>query len=378
MYFQLVLIICLLLFFIYHKNGNRQPVIYFLIVWASITIIYIFSPEYYPLSIETNLYLSFFIVTFCITYMVFQNIFKYKILLPERVYISKNLIYFLCIVVSLFTIIKGILILNTLGFNLMLFRTQLMAGNITGLGIGISLPISFLGLYLSRRSNNVIMFIIFFCFSLVISLISTSKIFLLLVVMYSMGINNKIEIKKIFFISIGILSVFILSSILLNKFSSSINDGFFNAIYDTFRVYFISGVSAFNLYINDNAFIPNNILLYPFKDLLSDAYDIPLSDILPWINTGTWDTNVYTGFLPWYQAIGFISCFILGGGLGIYYAFWFNPNLGYIAKFYQIFLYFPLLILFFQEHFLLSWKMHLSYILCMLLLVFVKNRELHE
>lgn len=190
--------------------------------------------------------------------------------------------------------------------------------------------------------------------------------------------SGKIDKKRM--IAFGLVGFFLfsLSSFLLGKYSTSIDDGIFGALYDTFKVYLLSGLSAFNLLVQGKTLIPENTLLIPLKNVLDGYLIIPESDLMPWVNSGKWETNVYTAFAPWYESLGFISALILGVLLGGYYALWFNSNLGYVARFYQVYLLFPLLIMFFQEHFVLSWKMHFSYLICTFILLLLNVRNKNE
>ncbi|EFF9318999.1 oligosaccharide repeat unit polymerase, partial [Escherichia coli] len=146
-----------------------------------------------------------------------------------------------------------------------------------------------------------------------------------------------------------VFGLFALSSIILGKFSSDPEGKIISAIFDTLRVYLFSGLAAFNLYVEKNVTLPENLLLYPFKEVWGTTKDIPKTDILPWINTGVWDTNVYTAFAPWYQSLGLYAAIIIGILLGFYYGIWFSFRQNLAVGFYQTFLCFPLLMLFFQE-----------------------------
>lgn len=87
-------------------------------------------------------------------------------------------------------------------------------------------------------------------------MLSTSKIFLILFLVYIVGINSYVSKKKLLIYGVFVFGLFALSSIILGKFSSDPEGKIISAIFDTLRVYLFSGLAAFNLYVEKNATLP--------------------------------------------------------------------------------------------------------------------------
>jgi len=344
-------------------------------VWACLLLGYALNTDYFiALNDVVLTYITLFIISFGFSYVLVARGHHISFSFGRGLIKSKD-VYVLGFLICLISIGLGIIILYHNNYSLKLMRDGILEGSVGSFGLGLSLPLSLCCMYLAKCEKKKWIHALFVCTSLMLAILSTSKIFIILFVIYVTGMNNYISKKKIAIYGCISLLFFGLSSIILGKFSSDPNSNIFNAIFDTLKVYLFSGLSAFNLFVDGKTDLPENILMYPFRGFLGAAMNIPETDILPWVNTGVWETNVYTAFAPWYQSFGYLSSFIFGIGIGVYYGFWFSFRKTIAIGFYQTFLFFPLIMLFFQEHFILSWKMHIIYILCSLILAMTKDAK---
>ena len=343
--------------------------------WGILLVGYAINEQYFvPLSATTLFFILAFLFFFSMTYILIARSGRVVFSFGTG-FIESKYIYWFAGMINIISICFGIILLYNNHFSLKVMREGILDGSVSGFGLGISLPLSFCCMYLARHENKKNYFYCFTLFSFLLAVLSTSKIFLILFLVYIVGINSYVSKKKLLIYGTFVFGLFALSSIILGKFSSDPEGKIISAIFDTLRVYLFSGLAAFNLYVEKNVTLPENLLLYPFKEVWGTTKDIPKTDILPWINTGVWDTNVYTAFAPWYQSLGLYAAIIIGILLGFYYGIWFSFRQNLAVGFYQTFLCFPLLMLFFQEHYLLSWKMHFISFLCAILLAMRKALE---
>lgn len=368
----LFLALCLLSKKIIPTQYKRNVFSFLSFFWSFLFFTYALNESYFViLSNATIIYVFMFVLFFGFTYSLTsrRNVILFSFGLTC---INSKHVYIIGLLISICSIIMGLILLRENAYSLSTMRTAILDGRAGGFGLGISLPLALCCMYLAKNEMKKYKYTFFLLISFILAILSTSKIFLILVVIFAIGFNSVISKRKIATYGFIIIFIFGLSSVILGKFSSNPNDGIFSAVIDTFKVYLFSGLAAFDLYTNNNYLLPDNILLYPFRDIIGSTINIPQTDILPWVNSGVWETNVYTGFAPWYQKFGFLSAVIFGVFLGGYYGFWFGFRKNLAVQFYQTFLFFPLILLFFQEHYILSWKMHVAYIACATMLSFTK------
>jgi len=220
-------------------------------------------------------------------------------------------------------------------------------------------------------------YVLFIFLALLLALISTTKIFLFVIVFYLLFFS-KVNMLRILTAMIVLLALFFLSHLLLEKFSSNPDDGVFRALWNTLLVYMFGGVAAFQNILIGSVQLEPNIMLTSIKGIVSvfGIDNVPVSSILPWSKVGNWNTNVYTAFGYWYSLMGNFYLFISPLILGLYYALFFSPQKTFIMfDFYKPFLLFCLTFIYMGDQYLPAFLMHFIYIFISIIVSITKVEE---
>jgi hypothetical protein len=336
---------------------NKNPDI-FLFCFISFFLIWygIFDETFEPLSYSLTIDIIMFVFCFIFTYRFF-NIFLSAIghRTIKRI-INKKHLYYLSIALFFFVLIKFFFLLIASGaesaLDFRLFFAGVDDGEAKSIGAGIAFPFLMASYYISKIESDVKYSRLFLYMSLIVAILSTAKIFLLLFLFYVLSINRyRLSFKGLFIISLYGFGLFALSSIVLNKFSNDGDGNLLLAILNTFNVYFMAGLAAFQ-----------NILdgIYPNDD--------------GWMKIGNWLTNVYTAFYSWYQLFGEHYTIVSGILLGFFYSVFVNKSKLFhqLFYFYSIFLLYPLFMIVFAEQYIEGFKMHVIYLFCSIIVGLVK------
>lgn len=342
----------------------KNPDIFFSLLTVLIFVFYIFNSEFVSISVVTFLHFFIFSIMFAFSYR-YHRIFFSTINIRIKPFVRKEFIYFLALTTTLYSLYKLLVLLmsNDLA-SLMMFR-----GSVSGddakvlLGVGLSFPFTLAAWYITKNHNNNLSSL-FFLLAIMLAIISTTKIFLFILVFYSLYFSN-VSVSKVIFSLLILIALFFLSHLLLEKFSSNPEDGLFVALWNTFLVYLYGGIAGFENLLNNKIEINEFTMFKSIEGLVSifGFYNLPDTAILPWTRIGVWNTNVYTAFGYWYALMGYFYLFIAPLILGAYYAFFFTKSeVSNHFEFYKPFLYFCLAFIYMGDQFIPAITMHLIYI----------------
>jgi hypothetical protein len=326
----------------------------------------LFAEDFVPLTVAFQLYLLAFFASFAVTVRLWARGTPAPV--PAREVAVDPRLVWAAIVVALVPFLLAGRVLNSAS-DLMDFRMLLIGDEVherQSIGIGFAFPIACGGWYVARYGKHRLLAWLGGLAVFGLSVLSTSKIFLVLFLLFLIpwwDLKARMARWVVGLAMLG-LGVFFGSQVLLEKFSSSPDDsGLAFALGNTLRVYLFGGVAAFQQVLTGAADFPQGAMWKPIGDVAPGLVTVPESSILPWTEVGTWQTNVYSAFGYWFDALGFPSAAIMGVALGALYGSAFrdsSPSMP--AAFYRTFLLFPLLFTFHQDFFLPSLAMHVGFL----------------
>jgi hypothetical protein len=318
------------------------------------------------LSLNVYFHLITFGLVFMFWYIVSKKIFEELKLKTVRPFLSSQVIYIVSILLFSYTSLKFYLAISTFELDsFMSFRTLTTSeeglGERVSMGVGLSFPAVMASYYVAKLKQQGFIAVIFSFCGLLLAILSTSKVFLLIWLLY-IAYLNKVNLKYFIVYFVIFVFLFAVSHIVLQKFSSNPEVSLIQALYDTFLVYLLGGLASYNLLVEGEAvihpgtmFVSINWLFNPFISIT-----VPDSAILPWVKIGSWNTNVYTAFGYWYAFLEGYYIVIIPTILGAYYAFFFNESKfsNQYFSFYRVFLIFCIIFVFFSDQFIPAYMMH--------------------
>jgi oligosaccharide repeat unit polymerase len=338
--------------------------------WLILLITYKLNENsFVPLNEKSDLAIFIFIFTFTIVHNLTPSSWTFKVNTPH--FIQDNLLYGLAYLAS---ILSFILLINSGDkfTDLMSLRTLVTpegSEERLSIGVGFSLPLTLTAWILARSKDKKRESYLLGIISFFLAVITTSKIFIMICLLFSIPINIKIKrisFEKIF--KIGIISVFgfALLHIALGKFVES-DEGLIDSAYKTLISYMLSGIAGFSLYINNEAQFPVNAIWKPIGDIFPTLIDVPESNILPWIQIGDWYGNVYTGLAYWIDGFGYLGMILFIGIIGLTSKIIYSTSSVTMIPIQRLFL-FGILITPHQDSFLSSIKIWIGFLICSIIL----------
>lgn len=371
----LSLVVCALVFFL---NFNKKMYDSFLKTFSMIWLFYIglylvSSKNFVPISDEFDtVFLAFFLssIFFYSIILFFLKLSKLKGVSFKSV-ISTNIYYFISFILTFFSIFKFIYYIAIFGLS---DYRQTLLDNDLSISVGISFPFLMGAYYIAEKNNQQKVKIISIIFLFVLGIISTSKIFIVIMLLYISGFYKKnfslnwYKITKIFVAGFLIYS---LLHVLMGKIAGATGDNFFgivDGLIFTFIGYLLGGLAVFQLQLNGQ-YIPSGYFSNVFNFLINMPVNNSMVEGGDWVYTGSWLGNVKSGFSTWYQFFGIIGMVYLGLLIGFIYAFIFYFSKKSISlNFIKIFSFYPLMFFIFNDTFLGASKIWIVYILVVFIL----------
>lgn len=359
-----------------NKILNNPDVLFFSLTLFIFTF-YLFNSEFIYISLYTFAHFFIFSILLAFSYRYSLILFS-PIRFKVTAFIPPLFIYVCALVLACYSFYKlaSFLMSNSLS-SLMMLRSSVSGSEAKlSLSVGLSLPFTLAAWYVAKLNNSKFS-ILFIVLALMLAVISTTKVFLFIVVFYLLFFS-KVNYLKVFLALFILISLFFLSHLLLEKFSSNPDDGVIRALWNTLLVYLFGAIAAFQNLLNGTVELEQYIAFTSIENLVSilGIEKVPESPILPWTKVGNWNTNVYTAFGYWYSLIGgfylFYSPLLLGG----YYALFFSKMGGSnIFEFYKPFLLFCLAFIYMGDQFIPAILMHFIYLFISLLVSVTKVKQ---
>lgn len=303
-----------------------------------------------------------------------RNIMQRKINIGLGSVVDYRLFYFVAFVAFLYSMISFINLFFELGG--MAYIRESLVDNGISLHVGLSFPLCAAAFFYSRfilKKDNYFFLVAMF----VLAVVSTSKIFVVLSVLYAIPWylpKFKLSMTKIFIVcAVGFL-FFSLIHIMLGKIAGPQKDGV-SALFFTFKGYLLGSIAALQLILDGKFILPQGIFIDRFLGTLPfTPYDMPTYDLDDiWVRTGDWLGNVYTAFAFWYQPLGLYSILLFASILGVLYGVILSSP-GTLGTFMKVYSYYPLIFMLFSEQFFLSVSQWLSFFCAGLLMLLSKNK----
>lgn len=362
-----LLVVSILFYFNIKKNFFDSFIKTFSFIWMVYLSLYlIYEDRFIKISDKFDLFFLVFFLTSCATYILFYyvfglnriKLFKVKPIFPCRfIYIFSSVLFF----------ISTLLFLEMVYYNgINGIREAILSGD-NSIYAGITFPFVVGAYYVANCENNEILKKYFSLMVICLALMSTTKIFLVIALIFLSGFY----IKKISFIKSILLLIcgfclFSLIHIWMDKIAGKTDNsigGLFDGLVFTLVGYLIGGLAVFQLQL-DEKFIP----FVSYNNIISFVTNKPDEQYIlntgTWIRTGDWLGNVQSGFSSWYQFGGSYSSFYLGATIGFIYALIFGLSKNHNSiKFLKIFSFYPIIFFIFNDTIFSAVKMWVAYVI---------------
>lgn len=344
--------------------------------WFFVLLAYWISEGFFTV-LTADFYIQFIkfflsvLLSYCVFYFFIIKIKTKKI----KPFIDSNVLYTVSMLLSIFSIICFVYYFKIYG-DFYRFRQAFLVDNIS-LYIGWSFPLAAASYFYAKKNNDNRKKMLFLLVMIVLALVSLSKIFLILALLFGSSIfenDNNISAKKILIIVFLGFSSFALMHILMKKVAGLDQYPLIIALGYTILGYFLGGIAAFQMIVT-NSFSTG--LYYPsVLDLLRNTPVHFLSSTdAGWVKTGNWYGNVYSGFAPWYEMNKVYGLAIYGVIIGLIGAIIYGKAKNNMAfQFMKGFLFYSILFIVFYDTFVLSAKLWFAFFIAAYVLSMTKGK----
>lgn len=332
----------------------------------------ILAKEFVELEVIVYAHLISFAIVFSASYRLTRSQLDKFTLNQIKPFIAPRVIYWSAILLSGHTLYKVYATYTSFGLeSFMSFRSVVSSedndyGQRVSLGVGLSFPAVMAAYFIAHGSGHPKKAGAFLLLGLLLAFVSTSKVFILLWILFYLY-QRDVSAPKIVAIGFLFFALFSVSHVLLEKFSSDPDAGLLQALGNTFLVYLLGGLAAYQKLVNGDARIPELVMFVSLRPYVTPFFYtlIPDSAVLPWTSIGRWYTNVYTGFGYWYALLGGYYVVVIPSILGVYYGVIFcrSKSISRLFGFYRVFLIQCLVFVIIGDHFIPALGMHLVFIL---------------
>jgi oligosaccharide repeat unit polymerase len=325
----------------------------------------VYQSEFVPLKSAFLIYSSVFFVCFFLAYEVGIRIRLAPIRPPVAV--PPAYVFVVAMVAGAVSIGLGIFHATSTGIVSAIEYRELFSPEVgsTPLSnrIGISFPLVCAAWLLARLQGRPGLSMVFGAVAVTLAVLSTSKIFLVLCVLYAFSEQNSPwRLRRVFLLIAVGLGLFAGLHIMLEKVVGDLEGDALSSLVKTLRVYLLGGIAGFQQFVETDSFFPRNALWKPLGDLIAESISVPSTPILPWSQIGEWYGNVYTAFAYWVEAFGWGSCIGVGVVLGTLYGLIQNAPATPSGTYFRVFSIFPLLFIFHQDFYLASLHVWVAFI----------------
>lgn len=337
--------------------------------WILVLILYEISSGFFiPLTSGFYVELMKFIFSTVFSYILFYSFFKRLKSKKIKPFLRSNILYFLAIILSCISVGSFIYYFCLFG-NFYHFRQAVLNDNVS-LYVGYSFPIvaaSFFHAVLSEDKNR----FLFAVLMVLLTIISSSKIFLILTLIFVSGIYRygyKVSVKSMFIFFVSGFMLFSIMHILMDKIAGLNEYPLVVALGYTFLGYFLGGIAAFQMIVS-NLFstgvfyssISGLVLNAPTKIFV--GYDNG------WVRTGHWYGNVYSGFAPWYEFSNQYGVVLYGVIIGLVHAIIYSHAKKSIAlQFMKGFSIYSIIFIVFYDTYVMSIKLWIAFLIASIFL----------
>lgn len=363
--------------------NSPHGVVLLLTIFLLVSYLFV-SSEFVPGTFLLAVHFFGFAVVFYAFSYWGQRVFRSLAIGRIAPFLNRRLIYALAVLSFAFSAYKLQVAIGVADIGSLLSFRDLVSnpdndfGGRVSLGVGFSFPLIMAAFVLAKRNRDAAWKFLFLLSGFLVAAISTSKVFLLIWIMY-LVYGSKQQLKTYIWAAAFFVVLFGVSHLILEKFSSTPEVGVLGALANTFKVYLWGGVAAYQKMINGEVELNGYALFYPIKSFLglfwSRAHLIHDTNILPWTDVGLWFTNTYTGLALYFPFFGNAFPFIVAPFMGFYCGAVFSANEAFrrYFDFYKPFLMTCLIFLIMGDLFLPAIKMHLIYGFLSLLLGVTKD-----
>lgn len=359
------ILICFIFFLMSFKMKiNDSFVKAFSVIWFCYLSIYELSSNTF-VSVSSNFDFIFLIFFFGV--ILFYLLTRELLLLCNfSIYtfvpiIKKDIFYFISFCFFLFSTISFIYYIYLYG--IVGFR-QFFLENDLSLHVGMSFPFCAGSYFLARYINDKTWERLFLILMFILAIISTSKIFVVLSILFVSGFYEKsfkLNIKKLFIVLSVALIFFFSLHLFMGKIAGQSKFSIFGAVLFTLQGYLLGGLAVFQLQL-DNAFTPTDVYnsLYNFLSHTPESVTTVVNN--GWVKTGQWVGNVYSGFSEWYAYASTMGIILLSFFIGFFHAVInYFSKVSLFFRFLRVLSYYSLFFFIFSDTYLRAFPMYVSF-----------------
>jgi len=364
----------LLILIIYALLVRKQPLLesyakIFAVEWIFLLSIYLmYQKEFVPLSNHFSFVFLMFFVPFVLADYYWSKTIHYIPEIRFPAVISANLFFMLACAAAVLSVGLAVHAVRSIGVASFAGFRELFVGSDeigpVSIGTGVSFPLVCGAWYLSRVMEKRYVSLLFGFLAIILAILTTSKVFLFIALIYAVPLasNGKPTMTAKTFINIAVaaLVTFALLHLFLGKIAGIPGQqGILEGLMVTLRVYLLGAIAGLQHVLDGTFIYPHNQMWIFVANLFPDFVEAPKTIILPWSSIGIWETNVYSAFASWYEAVGVLGLAVIGFLLGSFYAWLFRSCSTLL--FLRIFSLFPLLFMFHQDFFFESVRIWIGF-----------------
>lgn len=301
------------------------------------------------------IYLSTFLVSYCLS-KGFCKVYRLK----DNNYVFFHLPTYRILIFFAIGLSLSIFVFSIFRYPFLTLRSMIAERSIS-FYISISFPMCasylfYLNLIQKNRQSAIATVVLF-----VLALISTSKIFFIIFLLFSIPWYRKgfkLSFKILFAVMLVGFSSFSLLHIITNRVVGG-NDSLIKNIIFTMEGYYIGGLAAFQTFLDGT-----------MKSYMTSG---------GWIKTGKWVGNVYSGFYYLFAEKSYVffiaRCFFVGFLYGV---IWANASKNYFWKALSVYSVFPVCFIFFSDFFFGGWVQWCCFAAAAFILNSVKQKKSHK
>lgn len=347
------------------------------LMWLFILALYWSQEELFvPFSKAFDTTFSIFFWSLTISYVVLYFLLRNIRLVSFKKLISLKQFYLMSLALGMISFLKFIYFFS-LYHDFVAFRAAFIDEGLS-LHIGISFPLSSAAFFLARQQKDMFYSRVFMFFLIFLALMSTSKIFMIITILFLSGFGLStfsLSIKNLLGILFFGFGLFSLIHIAMDKIAGTNDFSLFQALIFTFSGYLLGGLAVFQLVLDGAYGVSHSASIITYL-LKGDVFFITLANEDGWIKTGDWVGNVISGFSPWYIVSGiggivFIGC-LIGAIHGTINAL---SRGSFSFRFLRIFSIYPLSFFVFSDTYVSAWLMWAAFFICSFILSLIRVQE---
>lgn len=372
--FIISLLLCFV-FFVFRLKSNILSSFLKLISvqWIIVLLLYELSSGFF-IPLNDDFYYQFvsFFLSVIFFYVFFYFLFSRIGFVKIKPLINPKFLYFVAVIGFVFSFFRFVYLLYFFG-DFYSLRQGILSNNIS-LYVGYSFPIVAASFFHAKISGRRIKFLFAFLM-LILSVISSSKIFLILSLIFISCVyenNYRLKLKHVFVLVVSGFLLFSIMHLLMKKIAGINEYPLIVALGYTFLGYLLGGIAAFQMIVSD--LFSTGVVYSSITDLiLNIPSQVHMDSSNGWVRTGNWYGNVHSGFAIWYEFNNQYGVVLYGFIIGIIHALIYSHTKKSVAfQFMKAFSLYSIFFIVFYDTYVMSVKLWIAFFIASIFLSLTK------